>query len=155
MKNSIDIKTHDYFPFHMMVMGVAFLLVAVVISMMYPIVAILLLLMGIVIVSTHYRLSIDPENKEYREYLWILGLKKGEIQPYHSLHDIYIRHITQNIEYGFVSRVSGRKKVYSAALELDEDSSVFIGEHANESKLLKKVNKLAQGLQTSIQKAYE
>ncbi|MEK6478793.1 hypothetical protein WJR50_14700 [Catalinimonas sp. 4WD22] len=155
MKNSIDIKTHDYFPFHMIVIGVAFLLMAVIISTMYPFIAFLLLLMGIVIVSTHYRVSIDPEKKEYREYLWILGFRRGNIQPYSRLHDIYIRQHTQNIEYGFVSRVSGRKKVYSAALELDDDSNVFIGEHANESKLLKKVNKLAQKLQASIIKSYE
>ncbi|MDF9796973.1 hypothetical protein OKW21_002236 [Catalinimonas alkaloidigena] len=155
MKNKIDIYTHHYFPFHMIVLGLAFLLMSVIISMMYPVVAIVLFMLGILLVSTHYRLSVDTENKKYREYLWITGFKKGEKLPYKQIIDIHIKHITQSIEYGFVSRVRGRKKVYSAAIEIDGNQSLFVGEHRSEKKLLSKVNKIAEAVQTEVYKSYE
>lgn len=138
-----------------MIIGIAFIFISLVISLMYPLLAIFLILLGILILSTHYRLAVDLEQKTYREYLWILGMKQGEVTPFEDLQEIRVRLITQKITYGVVSRVNGRKQVYTADLILDNQENLYLGEHSNEQKLMKKLDKVKEQLSIPIYKTYD
>lgn len=152
MKTRLDLATHHYFPFHFIVLGVIFM--AQIIIPIYYILSISLGILGLLIVTTHYRLVIDTQNRTYREYLWILGMKMGKFEAYQDVEYVYINRTRQNVEYGFVARVHADRPIYMGYIKFSGQDSVFIGESRKEEKTQSKVEKIAEFLSVEIIKNY-
>ena len=152
MNTKIDIRTHHYFPYYMIILGIV--LSPLIVIPVYPILSVGVAAFSFMLVSTHYRLRIDPEQKTYRVYLWIFGIKSGKWEKLEHLKYLYINRLNREEEYGLVSRMSFSKEVYAAYIKLDDGSTLYIGERSKEKKMLIKAEKISSNLGIETRKNY-
>lgn len=77
MYKKIKNKIGNSFPTTLVIVGVIAVLGSVIEMFTNPIIAIILLLVGLFICTSSYGTEIDVTNKKYREYGSIYGLKRG------------------------------------------------------------------------------
>ena len=77
MDKKIKNKIGNSFPTTLVIVGVIAVLGSVIEMFTNPIIAIILLLVGLFICTSSYGTEIDVTNKKYREYGSIYGLKRG------------------------------------------------------------------------------
>ncbi|MGE0589802.1 MAG: hypothetical protein AB7O48_14590 [Cyclobacteriaceae bacterium] len=73
---TIDFKTLPYFSGTMTFLGVMLLLSGLWMMFVNILVGLVLVLLSVIIFTTHYRVSIDLGNKSFHDYLWILGISE-------------------------------------------------------------------------------
>ena len=154
MKDSIDIRTQPYFPYHMVILGIVFLLMAVFVSLMEPLISVILFILGILFITTHYRLRIDLQKKKYRDYLWLFGFKIGRSEVLQRIEYIYLNKLRRETEYGFVARLTSSNIYYQGYIKISNDEPLFIGESKKEDKILEKSKKLSVALDVELVKNY-
>lgn len=154
MKNKLDIIVQHAFPFHFIALGAGLIITAMLVMLNNQWLAVPLFILGILLTSTHYRLAIDKKNKTYKEYLWILGFKKGDELPFEGLDLIYINQVEMASGYGFVTRINISSTYYKVYIELLNDESIFIGESKHEEKVIQKAQRLAHALKLEIVRNY-
>jgi hypothetical protein len=154
MKNTIDFKTSNYFTGMPYVLG--FILAPIGFILLFSpqvIVAAILLVAGITILSTHYRLSIDHTNKRYTEYVFLLGMKTGvERKSFSSIEYLFIKKV--RVSQTLNSRASSRtiqKEQYNGFLKFSELDKVHLMTYESKSVLLKKLRVIADLLGLKIQ----
>ena len=152
MKNSLDISTQHYFPFHIVLLGCA--CIPLIVIPIYPLLSFGLLFLVILIFTTHYRLKIDRNFHTYKEYLWIVGFKRGDEKSLPGIEYLYINRVQRESEYGLVARLTMRRVVYSAYLKLSNNVPVFLGESAKETKILNKAEQVSAFFGTEVKKNY-
>lgn len=152
MKTRIDIFTHHYFPYYMIILGIV--LTPLIVIPVYPLLSVGAGVLSILLLSTHFRLSIDLHRKTYRVYLWILGFKNGREENYQSMEYLYINKLHREDEYGLVARMSYSKVIYAAYVKLADGATLFIGESTKEHKLLTKAEMLSKKLGIEMRKNY-
>lgn len=143
MADKIDIYTEHYFPFHFIVLGIAMLIASFALWHEHTLAAICLIPVSILLHTTHYRCSIDPKNKRYREYLWILGMKKGVEQPLEKLQYVYVNKIKYSIAYGFVQRIHASKYLYKIFAVTADNRSLCLGSSTRKQRSIKRAQQLA------------
>ena len=141
MTEIISFKTHYYFPFHFRALGV--LIIPVIVVPIFPMLSIGLFFLSFLLITSHYRLEINPELKTYKEILWIFGFKQGQTIPYDSLEYIFINTNKRNIDFGYAVRFSSSKKVFAAYLKLKNGTKLYLGENISETKLTSRMASLA------------
>ena len=71
----VDFRTSLYFSGAIIFMGVLFVVAGFFLFTIRNFGGAIPLLISVAIFTTHYRIRIDFESKEYFDYLWILGFK--------------------------------------------------------------------------------
>lgn len=153
MKNKLDIFTHHYFPYYFIILGIVF--IPLIVIPVNSLLSVGFFALSFLFITTHYRLRINPGQGTYKEYLWIFGFKKGNVQSIPAIDYIYVNKTIRDEEYGLVARLSTHKTVYMGFIKLAHGESLFCGESRNEEKLMRKVNKIAAFLNAEIRKNYE
>ena len=87
----IDFRTSAYFSRAVVFSGIALALVGMTIIFAKAIVGLIILVIGIVIVTAHYRIKIDLVGRIFYDYLWILGLKTGARGKLETIEYLYIK----------------------------------------------------------------
>ena len=151
MENRIDIMTDHLFPFHFIALGAALMALVVIVN---PLLSVGLFIIGLLFTSTHYRLMLDTKTKKYKEYLFILGYKRGKEQPFQDIEYIFINKNRSESEYGFANRMYVSGSLYMGYIKLSNGEKLFIGEHKRENKLLKKASKISKVINAEILKNY-
>jgi hypothetical protein len=108
-------------------------------------------LLGLIIATTHYRLTVDTSNKTVLDFLWFLGLKSNlEKFSYSELHYILLKKskFKQQLNHQSLSNtISGIQ--YTAYLICD-DKKHYLGESQNFSELQSKMVNISKQLKTEI-----
>ena len=102
---------------------------------------------GLVVVSTHYRLSVDNETKTYHDYLWILGIKHGDKGRFNKVEYLFIRkgHITQKMN-SRIHSTTIRKQVFDGYLKFSEENKIHLVSMENKNDLTKRLKSIAEQL---------
>jgi len=115
------------------------------------IVNIIVLVIGLVLITTHQALTINTINKKISDYYWLFGLKLNTYsQSYHHLESIVLTQTNFIQGYGFIPRMHARGKLYKGYLKLQGQDSFYLGQHKNEKTLHKKLTLYANKLGLSI-----
>lgn len=153
MNQSVDFKTANYFTGMPYVLG--FVLTPIGIFLLFSpqiIIGAILLIAGIIILSTHYRLAIDHTKKQYTEYVFILGLKAGiERKAFSSIEYVFIK--KSKVSQTLNSRASSttiQKIQYDGFLKFSEDNKVHLMTVENKGAILKKLKVIASRLNLKI-----
>lgn len=153
MKNRIDFKTCNYFTGMPYVLGFILLPIGLlVIFSPQPVIGAVILIGGIIIVSTHYRMKIDYSNKRYSEYIWLLGLKTGiEQKSFISPEYLFIKktQVSQTLN-SRVSSTTIQKEQYDGFLKFSEDDKVHLMTYDNKKTILKKLREIASQLNLKV-----
>ena len=112
-----------------------------------PVVAVTLLVGGLAIVSTHYRLSVDRQLKVYRDYVWFFGLKSSKPVPFNSIEYFFIKNgrETQNMQLR-VARTTIDKEVYDGYLKFSEADKVHVATADTHQSLVARLQPWAASL---------
>lgn len=148
MDKPVDIKVSNYFPFHFIFIGYGLLIGAAVALTINTIASIIFLPLGVILVTTHYRLSIDPYKRIFREYVWFLGIKKGSDQQFEAPDYIFINESKNNFEYGgFAIRRHSYQYVHNAYVKFHgQEESAYIGSSRKLNSILNKSKMVANRL---------
>ena len=147
MKPDLIINTQSYFGDHFYYTGWAALILAIPVIFITWYVGVIFLLTGIVVTTSHYKLSIDQNTKQIREYLLIFGMKRAvEIKKYTHLSYITIKssRYSQQLQLRAASTVV-EGTMYSAYL-ITDTGHIYLGESKRKEKISRKARGIAEKL---------
>ena len=147
----LDFKTGDYFPWTFKFLGVLSGIGALVAFTKLMTLGLVFLILGAVLVTTNYRLSIDPANKQYKEYIWLLGIKRGYWKPYEKIDYLYInkKFTRQKMNMESLSNTI-RRPVYDGYLRFSADHKLFIASRDKKSSLINTLKPIAGQLSVEL-----
>ena len=147
-----DFKTSGYFPFHVMIVGGV--MTAIGISMLAGgiyIGGLVVLLIGLLIVTAHYRCRIDFDKKIYQDYVWVLGLRAGKKIPFDEIQYIFIKAGQESQTMGLrAANTTLRKSVYDAYLKFAENEKIHLVTRDSRDRLVRQMQPIAEKLQVDI-----
>lgn len=125
---TLNVKTQEYFPVQFIVVGIGLTLAGIFIIFHKTWLSAVLIPLGILLSSTHYRVNIDFDKKMVFDYLWIIGFKKGTKNKFKKAEYFYMNSTKFNQTHGSVSvRFHSSGKIFNAYLKLDNEN-VFLKE---------------------------
>lgn len=147
----IDFKTSGYFPWTIIFLGLVLAFVGFLFVVENPIVGVILLLISLIIFTTHYRLKIDFDNKVFHDYLWILGLKNGDKRKFENIEYLFIKKskVSQTM-YLRVASSTIQKEVYDGYLKFSEKDKIHLVTKDSKKDLIKKLRIMSASLRVKI-----
>jgi len=147
----IDFKTSGYFSWPIIFLGGVLAAVGLAFVSTKPIVGGIALLVNAVILTTHYRLTIDFDQKVFHDYLWILGLKNGDKGKFENIEYLFIKKskVTQTM-YLRVASSTIQKEVYDGYLKFSEKNKIHLITKDSKSDLIKKLRAVSTALKVKI-----
>lgn len=149
--SKIDFKTSGYFPGHIILLGVLLAIIGLPVMFVKPIIGMILWFISLIIFTTHYRLRIDPENKVYHDYLWILGFRIGEKGKFNTLDYLFIK--KSNVSQTMRLRVASstiQKEVFDGYLKFSDQHKIHLLTLDSKENLINKLKFIAALLKTRI-----
>lgn len=147
----IDFKTSGYFPGFVVFFGAVLLLLAFLVLLTKPVIGIIMAVVSVVILTTHYRFGIDLTDKSYRDYLWILGFKNGPRKKFDAIQYLFIKKskVSQTMHLRAASSTI-HKEQFDGYLKFSENDKVHLISHDDKDKLIEKLRRISTALNTSI-----
>jgi len=149
--NKVDFKTTGYFPWHIHLVAVFFVIIGLALLSINLIAALILFFVCFVFFTTHYRLSIDLKNKIYHDYLWILGFRIGEKGKFDSVEYLFIK--SSNASQTMNLRVASstiQKEVFDGYLKFSEHKKIHLLTMDSKESLLRKLNSISKLLKVAV-----
>jgi len=146
-RNSIDIRTAPYFPIAGRIGGIILAFAGLAIASVNIYFGLALVIGGVILVTTHYRLTIDFTSRIYRDYTWILGFKSGEKGRFEHIEYLFINKnkVTQTMSARVISTTIERYD-YNGYLKFSETQKIHLRSDADKKVLVAHMQLLAAKL---------
>ncbi|MEP2023873.1 MAG: hypothetical protein ABJH98_19165 [Reichenbachiella sp.] len=156
----IDIKVSFYLPFNFIIIGYGIIAAGLGAIFTRPEATPFLLIVGILMVTTHYRLNINVNKNHFNEYLWVLGFKKGKYFDYEKAEYVFLKE-AKNV-FTYVSKYNdsmtdigqprhGKEYVFKAYIKFTgQEEPAYIGSSKRLNFILKKSKEIANQLNIPI-----
>jgi hypothetical protein len=146
-----DFRTSSYFPETIRFVSILLIPAGLLFIFVNLIAGAIFLISAVVVLTTHYRLEVDLENKVYRDYVWFLGLKNGKTSRYENIEYLFIKKskVSQNLN----SRISTKtitKNMFDGYLKFNEAEKIHLLTKENKTVLITRLKTMAEGLQVKI-----
>jgi hypothetical protein len=143
----VDFKTTNYFQGTAMFFGGVLIFTSILLFASTIITSIILLLISIIIFTTHYRLKIDLDKKVFHEHVWILGIKNGDKENFETIEYLFIKKssVSQTMRLKVASSTI-KKEVYDAYLRFSETQKVHLLTEDNKKNIVEKLGPIARNL---------
>jgi hypothetical protein len=151
MKDVVDFKTSRYFSGGQILVGLFLIPIATVIWMKSIVGAVLVLIVSLVILTTHYRLRLDLKNRSYHDYLWILGLRHGEKGRFDQIDYLFLKasKVSQSMHLRAASSTI-TKHVIDAYIRLTPDNKIHLFTRDSKHDVIVRLKELAKLLNTRV-----
>jgi hypothetical protein len=147
----VDFRTTPYFGGHIQFLGIVLALAGVVVIVKSIIASIILLAASLVILTTRYGLTINFKKRSYFDYLWILGLKKGDWGKFENLEYLFVKEIKVSQTMNLQSLTSTiRKEMYDGYLRFSEHDKIHLMTKDSKEALISKLRPIAKELNVRI-----
>jgi hypothetical protein len=122
-----DFKTSGYFSGSILFFGFLLIPIAITVGAKSIVGAVLIFLLIIVILTTHYRFRIDTEKKVFHDYLWILGMKHGEKGQFDHIDYLFLKasRVSQSMALKAANSTI-RKDVIDAYIRLSPENKIHL-----------------------------
>jgi hypothetical protein len=153
MKTLTDFKTSNYFTGMPYVIGFVIIPIGLLLLFSPKIIAALVLFaVGIGILTTHFRLTVNQSTKKYTEYISLFGLKVGKgISRFEEIQYLYIKR--KKVSQTMNSRASSRtieKEQFDGFLKFSETDKVHLMTTDGKEALVKRLRPIAKLLTIKI-----
>jgi hypothetical protein len=147
----VDFKTGWFFSRVIFFFGVflAFMGIVGIISNLF--LGIIILVVCVIIFTTHYRLNVDFDNKVFLDYVWILGFRRGDIKRFETIEYIFIK--TSKVSETMHARIASttiRKEVFDGYLKFSEDEKIHLMTMDDKNDLIQKLKPISEKLNSRI-----
>ena len=108
-------------------------------------------LLIIICLTTQYRVDVNLKDKWFKEYVWILGMKNGDLVKFSKLDYLFINKgkVSQTVG-SRVQTTTVTRDEYRGFIKFDGDEKIHILSYANHDKLLKAMRAAAESLQARL-----
>jgi hypothetical protein len=146
-----DFFTSMYFPLGFVAGGAVLFAFGLLIVFVQLWVGVILILIGLVTISTHYRLSFDLSNRTYRDYVWFLGVKVGPSTTFRTIEYFFIKtgRESQTMNMRVVSSTM-HKDVFDGFLKFSETDKLHVLTRDSQEAVLRKLMPMSQALNVPI-----
>jgi hypothetical protein len=147
----IDIRIGSYFSTAWKLAGAVFVLAGLATAAVNIIGGIILLLIGILIITTHYRLTIDFNRHTYHDYLWVLWMRNGDKGNFEQIEYIYIT--KSRVSQTMASRATQSTFVrddFNAYLKLSGNVKIHLSSNESKKDLLNTMQDIALKLKCEV-----
>lgn len=134
---TIDVRISRFFTNQWLFVGILLMVGGIVMIFKVIIVGIFLTLISTIIITTHYRLAIDLNEKTYHDYVWLFGFRIGERSTFDRIDYIFIKKI--RVSQTMNSRGSSstiRKEMFDAYLKFSEENKIHLLTEESKKKLI-------------------
>jgi len=150
--NNLDVKTSLYFPWTFIFFGA--LLGAGGIALVVSgsaVIGVVLILTGLTLLTTHYRLAVNFETKTYHDHVWVLGLKYGEKVKFEKIEYLFIKKskVSQTMSMRVASSTI-HKEAFDGYLKFSEKDKIHLFTKDNKEDLVAKLKVLSTALKVKI-----
>lgn len=148
---TLDFKTSGYFPGTFIFTAVILCIVAVPVIFMNVIAGLIMLLVSVIIFTTHYRFAIDFEHKVFHDHVWILGFRSGEKRKFERIEYLFIK--TNKVSQTMSLKVASTtitKEVYDGYIKFSEDEKVHLISKDSKKDLIAKLRPISNALNIKV-----
>jgi hypothetical protein len=149
---AVNYKTASFFPTGLAFSAAVIVPFSVVVAFVDYRIGLPVLLVSLVAATTHYRLSVNPEEKKYSEYVWLLGLRLGKSDgSFDTIEYLFIKSSRESQTMN--SRVISdtiHKTVFVGYVKFSEEDKVHIATRDTREGLLKVLSPISSALNTPI-----
>jgi hypothetical protein len=141
-------------PLHFIVLGILLISFSIFdsLSTQSYILDAILLVLGVLLLTSKQVLEIDTKNKQYSEYYWVLGLKmNNSSKSFKEIISIFSTSVNYSQQYGKYNRRYISGKLFKGFIELKSQDNLFIGQNKKKEALLKKITILSKDLQIPVE----
>jgi hypothetical protein len=126
-------------------------MVAVPVIFMNVIAGLIMLLVSVIIFTTHYRFVVDLEHKVFHDQVWILGFRSGEKKKFEHIEYLFIKtnKVSQTMSLKAASTTI-TKEVYDGYIRFSEGEKVHLISKDNKKDLIAKLRPISQGLNVKV-----
>jgi hypothetical protein len=117
----------------------------------HPLAGTVVLIFTILIFTTRYGFEMNPGLNYYREYLWILGFKKGKPTNFDSVDYVFLT--KGKISQAMNSQISTKyvsKYVYHAYIKFNEQEKIHLLTHEDRATVVNLLQGMAKDLKCDI-----
>lgn len=145
----LDFHTSPYFPGSLRALGISLFLTLVVPG--HILAKIPFLIVGVALITSHYRLRFDWAKNAYYDYVWVLGLRFGRWEPFDHIEYLFIKknQMRQNLN-SMLSTSTIHVAVYDGYLRISENNKIHLLTSRNKEVVVKKLKALSALLQVDI-----
>ena len=144
-------KTERFFPAGLIFGGIIMIFIGTGVLIFKSIFGVVILLAGISIVFLHYGLLIDFEERKYKEYWGLLGLKFGKWTHLPPLDYISLTKSGFTQEIGLrAANTTLKGFLYKGNLRINEHERILVIQSRNKDKVLKHLMHLAKKLDLKL-----
>jgi hypothetical protein len=145
----LDFHTAPYFPGSLRALGVSLLLTIILPT--HILAKIPFVLIGIILITSHYRLRFDMINKAYLDYIWVLGLRFGTWEKFDRIEYLFIKRnrMRQNMN-SMMSTTTIHIAVYDGYLRISENNKIHLLTSRDKEAVMKKLKALSSLLQVGV-----
>ncbi|MDN5214788.1 hypothetical protein QQ020_22100 [Fulvivirgaceae bacterium BMA12] len=137
-------KTERFFPEGLVFGGILMILIGVGALVIKPLLGIILLPAGLSVVFLHYGILIDFEQKRYKEYWGLLGLRFGKWKVLPPVTYISLTKSRFSQQMGLRGATSTMRGVlYKGNLRLDDEEKILVIQSGKKEKVLQTLKYLA------------
>ena len=148
----VNFKTSSYFSASAVIFGAILLPVSLAALFANLVLGLVIIVISIVLLTTHYRLEIYFQNMTFRDYVSFLGfLKSGEREHFETVGYLFIK--TNRVSQTVNSRISSmtvEKMVYDGYLKFSDEQKIHIASRDDKGRLLKKLQPISNQLNIKI-----
>ena len=155
-KNVINFRTSGYFHWYYYIIAIIFLPTGLALLVSQWMIGVVLLVLSILILTTHYRMEVNFRNKTYHDHLWILWMKKGEKKSFEKIDFLFIKsgHVSQTMHYKSLSSTV-EKTVYDGYIQFSVNDKVHMLTKDDEEVLYYRLEKIAAQLGVEVKDVTE
>src|SRR5688572_12016585 len=149
--NKVDFRTAAYFSIHIRITSVFFVFLGLVLLSESLVGGLIMCLISLVFLTTHYRFSVDLDKKVYHDYLWIAGFKNGEKKKYDVIEYVFIKKssVSQTMHLRVASSTI-RKEVYDGYVKFSTDEKVHLLTLDSKGDLMSRLKAIASQLRVRL-----
>ncbi len=149
--SKVTITTQPYFSGSIRILGYLLPFIGIGVVVVNMILGIVFLLVGILILTTNYKLTIDVSSKEIFDHIWVLGITKGDKYRFQKLEKVFVNANNYSQQLHMKSIGNNIKFVeYHAYLKAD-DKKFFLGDSKNRETISNKARSLSSQLNLPFQ----
>jgi hypothetical protein len=151
-EESIDLHTSYFFPpFARIGAWVIVLFGVLIIDLSNIIVGLIFIVVGIFVITSQHRIKIDFGRKNYFEYMWIFGFKKGDREHFDKIEYIFVNKnkVKQTIAVRVASS-SFERYDFNVYLKFSEDQKIHLLSDESKSTVFNRAQSLAERLKCDV-----
>ena len=147
----VDFRTSPYFSGVFIFIGILLALIGAAGLFINVMDATILLFVSFMILTTHYRLSINLDTKTFHDYVWFLGFKNGEKGKFERIEYLFVKtnRVSQKMQLKAANSTI-RKEVYDGYLKFSETEKIHLLTKDNKQDVVKKLREISAILNVKI-----